>query len=187
MDVQVYLTGESKFGAILGPFDSPPIETHLPLMTCPKPNGSHRRVIVDLSFPHTKSVNAGVCKDIYLGTPYQLTLPTIDVITNQVKALGKGCSLYKVDISRTFHQIRLDPADYDLLGLCHGAYYVNTCLLFRFRHRSALFQQLSDAVHHIMRRRDCGIINYIDDVMGIDLPSNIQFSFTLLKDMLKRF
>ena len=128
--------------AILDSFDSPPIK-HLhisPFMTSPKPNGSHRRVIVDLNFPPTKSVNAGVCKDIYLDRSYQLTLPAIDVITNQVKALGRGCSLCKANISRAFPHIKLDPADYDLLGLCHVMNYVDTCLSFGFRHRSALCQ-----------------------------------------------
>ena len=86
-----------------------------------------------------KSVNAGVNKDIYLGTPYQLTLPTIDVITNQVKKVGRGCYLYKVHISRAFCHVKLDPIDYDLLGLPHGCFYVDTCLPFGFRHGSALF------------------------------------------------
>ena len=98
----------------------------------------HRRVIIDLSFPIARSVNAGVSKDIYLNTPYQITLPSIDVIASQVKNLGRGSCLYKVDISQALHHIKLDPIDYDLLVLRHGAYYVDTCLPFGFWHGSAL-------------------------------------------------
>ena len=102
-------------------------------MTREKPNAPHRRVIADLSFPHGKSVNAGIQKDIYLGTPFLLKLPTIDTITDQIKKLDKGCMLYKVDVSRAFRQIKLDPSGYDLLGLCHVSWYIGLhclhCLL----------------------------------------------------------
>ena len=117
-DVQAYLTEEKAFGAILCPFKEPPSDNlHIsPFLTREKPGASHRRVIVDLSFPHGYSVNNGVQSDKYLGTPFLLTLPTIDNITNQVKKLGKGCYLYKIDLSRAFRHVKLDPNDYNLLG-----------------------------------------------------------------------
>ena len=52
-------------------------------MTREKPNAPHCRVIIDLSFPYGKSVNAGIQKDIYLDTPFLLKLSTIDTITAQ--------------------------------------------------------------------------------------------------------
>ena len=113
-DVQAYLQEEIKHKAILGPFDQPPLpDLHVsPFMTREKPNAPHRRVIVDLSFPHGKSVNAGIQKDIYLGTPFLLKLPTIDTITDQIKKLGKGCMLYKVDVSQAFRHVKLYPSEY---------------------------------------------------------------------------
>ena len=130
-----------------------PIENmHIsPMMTREKPNALHRRVIIDLSFPQGKSVNAGIPKDQYLGTPFIFKLPTVDAITDQIKVLGRGCKLYKVDISRAFRHVKLDPKEYDLLGLRHERYYVDTSLPFGYRNGSALFQCLSDAVRHIMR------------------------------------
>ena len=82
-DVHAYLSEEKEFGAILGPFEESPIDNlHVsPFLTRDKPGGSHRQVIVDLSFPHGYSVNADVQSDTYLGTPFLLTLPTIDNIT----------------------------------------------------------------------------------------------------------
>ena len=117
-------------------------------------------------FPKT-----GICKDRYLDTPFLLKPPTIDTITNQIKALGKGCMLYKIDISHAFRHVKLDPREYDLLGLHHLDWYIDTCLPFGYRHGSSLYQCLSDAVHHIMRRLNYDVINYIDDILGIDLPS----------------
>ena len=85
--VRKYFHDEGCFGEILGPFPTPPIkDPHIsPCMTCEKPDSDARRVIVDLSFPAGHSVNAGVSKDQYLGTPFLLTLPSIDTITQKVK------------------------------------------------------------------------------------------------------
>ena len=140
-DIQAYITEEQAFGAMLGPFKEPPIkDLHIsPFLTREKPGASHRRVVVDLSFPHGHSVNSGVQSDHYLGTPFLLTLPTIDNITNQVKKLGKGCHLYKIDLSRAFRHVKLDPSDYNLLGLKLNKLYIDSCLPFGFRHGSALF------------------------------------------------
>ena len=187
-DVEAYLSEEIGYGAILGPFKEPPLQNlHVsPFMTREKPNAPHRRDIIDLSFPKGQSVNAGIGRDRYLGTPFLLKLPTIDTITNQIKALGKGCMLYKIDISRAFRHIKIDPKDYDLLGLHHLDWYLDTCLPFGYRHGSSLYQRLSDAVHHIMRRQDYDVINYIDDILGIDPPSRIDASFDALWSLLPR-
>ena len=61
-----------------------------PFMTRPKPGAPHRRVIIDLSFPHGQAVNSNISKTQYLGTEFVLTLPSIDIITNKVKKFGKG-------------------------------------------------------------------------------------------------
>ena len=153
-------------------------------MTRDKPNSKNRRVIVDLSFPQGKFVNAGSAQDIYLNTPFVLKLPTIDHIVKHVKLLGKGCKIYKIDIKRAFRQVKLDLLDYDLLGLRQDGWFLDTCLLFGFRHGSALFQRLSDAVRHMMRQRDFDIINYIDDILGIELPSHVDASFDTLRSLL---
>ena len=185
-DIKTYLTEEIQHEAILGPYDTKPIKNlHIsPMMTREKPNAPARRVIIDLSFPQGQSVNAGIPKDQYLTTPFVLKLPTVDTIIDQVKALGRGCKLYKVDLSRAFRHVKLDPFEYDLLGLHHDRYYVDTCLPFGYRNGSALFQRLSDAVRHIMRQRNYDVINYIDDILGIDLPSKIDASFDALCHLL---
>ena len=147
---------------MLGPFNEVPIENiHIsPFLTRDNPGGTHRCVIVDLSFPHGYSVNAGVQSDTYVNTPFLLTLPTIDNITNKVKQLGKGCHLYKIDLSRAFRHVKLDPKDYNLLGLSLNGLYIVSCLPFGFRHASALFQRLSNAVRYIMAQKGFSVTNY---------------------------
>ena len=187
-DIQTYLEQEIKFGAILGPFQTPPIQNlhHSPLMTREKPGAPHRQVIVDLSFPKGRAVNTGVTKDIYLGTPFILTLPSIDKITSTVKKWGRGCLIYKLDISRAFRHIKLDPSDYDLLGIRHNGHYIDTCLAFGFGSGSALFQRLSDAIRFILTRRNYDVINYIDDVIGVGLPSVTTKAFTDLQALVRQ-
>ena len=185
-DVQMYLDIEKNFGAILGPFNEAPIDNiHVsPFLTRDKPGGTHGRVIVDLSFPHGYSVNAGVQSDTYLDTPFLLTLPTIDTITNKVKQLGKGCHLYKTDLSRAFRHVKLDRKDYNLLGLRLNGLYIDSCLPFGFRHGSALFQRLSDAVRYIMAQQGHSVTNYIDDIIGHSVISKSNESFWALRALL---
>ena len=111
--VLVYLEEELRHQAILGPFKNPPIE-HLhtsQFMTRDKPNSEYRRVIIDLSWPLGESVNAGVPTDKYLGMEFVLTYPLVDNITQEVLRLGKGCKIFKVDISIAFRHIPIDPGE----------------------------------------------------------------------------
>ena len=71
----------------------------------------------------------------YLGTDLSLTLSGIDVITDEIKCLGKA-HLFKIDISHAFHHIKVDLMDYDLLGLWWQDAFVNTCAPFGSHHGS---------------------------------------------------
>ena len=181
-DVDAYIEEESRYGAILGPFKENPIQNcHTsPFMTRNKPNSDRRRVIIDLSWPIGASVNAGIDKDTYLNSPFALTFPTIDDITSQLKRLGRGALLYKIDVSRAFRHVRVDPGDFDLLGLQWRHAYVDTCLPFGTRHGSQIFQSLSDAVRHVMRQKGFCVIDYIDDYVGMGVTDVAHASFNAL-------
>ena len=118
-DIKAYLTEEIQHGAIIGPYPNNPIPNcHIsPFMTREKPNAPNRRITIDLSWPKHNSVNAGVEKNSYLGSEFSLTFPTIDDITNELVKIGPGSHIYKIDISRAFCHLKIDPLDYDLLGL----------------------------------------------------------------------
>ena len=153
-------------------------------MTRHKPDSNNRRVIVDLSWPHGFSVNDGVDKNSYMGTEFKLTFPTIDHLTDQLVKIGKGAHIYKIDVKRAFRHLKIDPMDYDLLGLQWNATYLDTCLPFGSRHGSQFFQRVSDALRYVMRREGFSVINYIDDFLGYGTPSIARASFdTLLEKM----
>ena len=99
-DIEPYLQEELSYGALLGPFKTHPIEGgHCsPFMTRSKPKSDRCRVIVDLSWHHGASVNAGIDKASYLDSAFELTFPTVDDITSELKRLGCGALIYKVDV-----------------------------------------------------------------------------------------
>ena len=140
-DIDAYLKEEIHFNAIVGRFDKHPCHNgHIsPFMTRDKPGSENRRVIIDLSWPIGSSVNSGIDKDSYMDTEFALVLPTVDHITDQLKLLGKGPHLYKIDISRAIRHIKVDPLDYDLLGLHWRYVYVDTCVPFGSQHGSQIF------------------------------------------------
>ena len=188
-DVDAYLTEELKYQAIVGPFkQSPILNCHFsPFMTREKANAAHRRVIIDLSWPKDASVNLGVDKNSYMATDFALTFPTVDNITDTLKQAGTGAHLFKIDISRAFRHIKIDPFDFDLLGLkWHDAAYFDMCLPFGSRHGTQIFQRVSDAVRFIMRRYGYDVINYVDDFVGVGVRSVASAAFEHLKNVLHR-
>ena len=187
-DIQAYLNEEIRRGAIIGPYDTNPIPgCHVsPFMTREKPNAPNRRVIIDLSWPKNHSVNAGVDKNSYLGSEFALTFPTIDDMTRELVKIGPGCHIHKVDISRAFRHLKIDPLDYDLLGLHWDAAFIDTCLPFGSRHGSQNFQRISDAVHYVLRCHGYCVTNYIDDFVGYGTPDVVRHSYDCLRNVLER-
>ena len=116
-------------------------------------------------------VNAGIDKNSYLDSNFCLTFPTVDAITAELRNLGRGALLYKVDVSHAFRHVKVDPGDYDLLVLEWGGHYVDTCVPFGTRHGSQIFQHLSDGVRFAMRQKGYIIIDYIDDYVGVGVAN----------------
>jgi hypothetical protein len=96
-------------------------------MTAPKDGGRHR-IIVDLLFPSTQqhAVNLSVSKFTYVGTKFQLKLPTIDNICQVLNTVGKNIKIFKVDLVRASRQIYLDPFDIKYLGFVGGGSSTST-------------------------------------------------------------
>ena len=116
-----------------------------------------------------------------------MTFPTVDNITDAINDVGVGAFLYKVDISQAFCHVKIDPLNYDLLGLkwCDVTYF-DTCLPFGSRHGTQIFQCLSVTLCFMMRCAGFDIVNYVDDFVGIGIPSVARRSYDHLHQLLKR-
>ena len=110
------------------------------------------RVIVILSWPKGESVNLSINKNIYFGSQFDLTFPSVDHITEEAKCLGRGALLYKVDVSSAFCHVKVNPGDYDLLGLQRDGTYVDMCLPLGKCQGSQIFQSISDTLRYMMHQ-----------------------------------
>ena len=135
--VTAYLQDELHHNAMYGPFDSKPFGefTHVsPFITRHKPDSNKRRVIIDLSWPDKASVNHFTSSNCYLGTAFKLHYPSIDTYTDRLRKLGRGALMHKIDLSRAFRQLRVDPCDFPLLCLeWQDHYYVDASYAFGHR------------------------------------------------------
>ena len=186
-----YLKKEQKKGAVMGPFNRILFQTKVgisPLSTRPKGDSEERRVILDLSFPIGRSVNDGIQKDDYLGFQAKLTFPSVDDFALRIYTLGKDCFMFKVDLSRYFRQLPLDPGDYSLIGyIIDGEFYFDKVLPMGLRSAPYVAQRVTNAISYIHRQLQYFLLNYVDDFVGAELSHRVWGAYraltTLLNDL----
>ena len=92
-----------------------------------------------------------------------------------------------MDVSRAFRHIKIDPHDYDLLGLkWQNDAFFDTCLPFGNRHGTQIFQRVSDAVRYIMHVKGFTVSNYVDDFIGLGTPDVARRSYDTLHDVMNK-
>ena len=163
--VEQYLQKEIQCGAMLGPFDhiDCPHYHCSPLLTRPK-ESNRRRVILNLSYPAGASLNDAVTRDLFDNLNFTLKFPTVDNVLHSVRSIKGQAMLAKIDISRAFRNLRVDPADAAKFGIkWKDKYYLDRAVAFGWIHGSGAFQMTSDAIVHIMSKENCHVFAYIDD------------------------
>ena len=96
-----YLGTEHRLEAIVAHFKMNPFphsQQISPLNTVPKKDGE-KRVILDLRWRKGKAVNDFISKFEYVGLPVKLTFPSVDTFIALIKNKGRGCLMYKKDLS----------------------------------------------------------------------------------------
>ena len=170
--IDKFIEKELSKNALLGPFIHPPFDSWTqisPLMTRDKPDGSGKRVIIDLSYPVGASVNDGILKS----KDPQYSLPTPLDLADLMLREGRGCFMWKSDLSRAYRQLRVDPLDYPLLAIQHkGLTFVDICPSFGCRASGSAQQRVSNAVVHLMQGRGHDVLAYVDDFCGIAASPN---------------
>ena len=192
--VDKFVAEELEFGGLAGPFEKVPWwDTVLsPLMTAPK-KPSSRRTVFDATFGDF-SLNNATPSAVYLGQPCIYTYPKIDDFRMLVLRCGRGCFMFKRDLSRFFLQIPMDPVEYHRVGfIWRGLVFFFIGLAFGLRHSGLQGQKITDALSWIHRRLGLetvkeelfNVVNYSDDLGGCeaDLPRALE-SFTLLKTLM---
>ena len=156
-------------GRLLGPFDVPPFDNYVvsPMGAIPKRGGNRIRLIHDLSYPCSDSVNLAIDPE-----SYSLHYSSIDCA---VSACCKFESplLANIDIKDAYKAIGVASKDWHLLGLkwqvpgITGDYYFGKVLSFGLRSAPALFDEYAMALEKVMPLAgvSCCIIRYVDDFL----------------------
>ena len=184
-----YITKEQGYNAVMGPYTKIPF-THKvgisPLSTRPKKDSGDRCIILDLSFPIGKSINDGILKDNYLGFMAKLSFPKVDDFAFRIYKLGKGCMMFKIDLSRYFRQLPLDPADYSLIGyIIDGQIYFDKVLPMGMRSAPYIAQRVTNAIAYIHRQLEYFLLNYVDDFVGAEIKERIWDAYNALVKLLQ--
>jgi len=134
------------------------------------------RIIHDLSWPTTHSVNDGIPKELF-----SCTYDTLDRAISQLKLRGQGALMSKLDLSDAFRHILVRREDWELLGSTwqidiNGtpttAYFVDAFLPFGLRSSPALFLKYVDILSFTMHNRGASPIwNYLDDFWTCGPPA----------------
>ena len=157
-----------------------------PFITRNKPDSNKRRVIIDLSWPHGASVNQYTKANEYLGTAFKLNYPSVDTFVERLVSLGRGCHMLKIDLSRAFRQLKVDPADYPLLCLkWQGSYYLDTAYAFGHRTGSMGCSRLSYFLRYLHSKNGYYLMSYVDDLLGSETPSKAVASYETLYKLLQ--
>jgi hypothetical protein len=166
--IDKYLDNEIAACNIIGPFTANPLIAPLmisPINSVPKRNTLDRRVICDLSYPESFSVNDGISKDMYLGEQVNLSYPTVDNLASLIREVGPNAFLFKKDLYKAYRQFAVDPGDIHLLGYrWNDKLFIDLSLVMGARSAAFLCQRVTNAVVFISSGKH--LVNYLDDVAG---------------------
>ena len=167
-----YLAEEIKHQAIAGPFDVPPFEPWFhtsPMMVRDKKGSTQKRVIVDLSWPIGRSVNANIPIDMYEGVPATMKLPT-------PMDLAQAHYHCPTDCPSVPHSTSVEHTDSYELTPRSGRYWVLTwnkqyyfdlSLAFGGRWHGAACQRVTEALQFILANLGIRVWPYLDDIVGL--------------------
>ena len=114
--VNEFVQKELSLDGQIGPFGHPAFHPWCyisPLMSRQKGDTDKRRIITDMTFP--AEVNAYIVKIGVYGFEYSHSLPTVDMLANDIRQRGPGAFLSSIDVSRVYKNFVSDPLDWPLL------------------------------------------------------------------------
>ena len=159
--VEKYIQTELAHGCLLGPINPatlPFMVRRAPLATVPKKDSLLYRVITDCT-DAGYGINMWIAKHMYRGENWKLSLPTLDDIVDHIQATidtypGEDVLGAKLDLSRYFRNIFVDPGQTHLLGIgWKGKTYLDMAFSFGNRRAMVAAQRMSEAIAWVYRTR----------------------------------
>ena len=97
--------------------------------------------------------------------------------------------MFKVNLSRYFRQLPLDPGDYSLIGyIINGEIFFDKVLPMGMRSAPYIAQRVTNAIAFIHRQLEYFILNYfiLDDFVGAEIRERVWQAYTALTQLLHR-
>ena len=175
---------EISLGRYMGPFDYPPLPNFVssPLGLVPKKEQGKFRVIHDLSFPKSDSVNMHI-----LPESSSVSYQNIETVIKLVQKNKHNCLMAKADIEDAFRLIPIYPADHHLLGFTwNQKYFYDTCLPMGCSSSCQIFERFSSAIQWLMtyHYKVNDISHLLDDFFFIG-PQHSELCSSALKKLLR--
>ena len=165
---------EVQMGRYAGPYKDPPFEHYIqsPIGLVPKDGGQKTRLIFHLSYPRStqRSVNINTPRDLCT-----VKYKDFDYAIQLCIRHGAYCNLAKSDLISAFRHLCVRPEDWPLLVMKAvnpldnlTYYFVDKCLPFGHAISCSLFQEISNAISHIVSfQSGRPNVNYLDDFLFI--------------------
>ena len=187
--IDAYIETEIDQRSVIGPFTDCVFEGARcsPIDALAKKNSNDIRVILNLSHPdESRSVNAAVDKNVYLGRETNLCYPTMDSLVELILSTGPGCAIMKTDLRKYYRQIYIDPGSVHLLGFrIDKSLYFDITLSMGLRIACYIAQRISSAIMFIYRKRGFLGVNYLDDLASVSAWSSAFVAFENLYNLLQ--
>ena len=190
--VDAFIAKGISLAECTGPWPAAPIDPIMtsPMMTADKSPGS-RRTVFDASFGNF-SLNQNTPEKEYLGEEYQFKFPSVLDLADMIVKLGRGCLLYKRDLSRWFLQLPVDPGDYDKLAFVwRGCFWLFCSYIWGCRHAGYNGQRVACAILFILVNigkkltgTKFNALVYMDDFAGCEKGATAQLAFDSLGKLL---
>lgn len=154
-----------------GPFAAPPL-AHFrtsPLGIVSRPRKPKKlRVINHLSWPRGSSVNDGIPD-----SESHITYESFDSAVAEIRSLGPGTLLAKLDLKDAFRHIPVRLADWPLLGCTWaGQFYYSVILVFGAKSAPYIFNLFAEALHWVIQRHiPASLRHYLDDFLPMFPPT----------------
>ena len=166
------LAQEIKLDRIAGPFLQTPLIDFIssPLGLVPKKSSSEFRLIHDLSFPRSDSVNSHI-DPTHTAVQYE----DLDHCISIINSLGQNSLIAKTDLKDAFRILPVHPNDYRLLGFTwKGLYYYDKCLPMGCSISCKVFESLSVALQWILQSKlqVLHMSHILDDFIFFGPPSS---------------
>jgi hypothetical protein len=94
--------------------------------------------------------------------------------------------MFKLDLRKAYRQISICPGDYNLVSYRWKKHiFCDTVLSMGLKNAAAICQRVTNAIAFMMFKVGIAILNYLDDLAGVETTDKAWFAFYCLRQVLK--